>query len=128
EPEAHLHPPLQAAFIRVLSSLLSERNGVALIASHSPVMLQEVPRECVWILQNFGSVGSIARPTIETFAENVGILTREVFKLEVTYSGFHTLLQRAVDESRSIEEVFEYFNDKLGAEGRAVARALWRAK
>ena len=128
EPEAHLHPPLQSTFVRVLSSLLSERNGVALIASHSPVMLQEVPRECVWILQKFGSRGAIARPTIETFGENVGILTREVFKLEVTESGFHSLLRRAISESDSLDEVFRHFENKLGAEARAVAAALWKVK
>jgi len=49
EPEAHLHPPLLSAFIRSLSDLLINRNGVAIIATHSPVILQEVPRTCVWV-------------------------------------------------------------------------------
>lgn len=43
EPESHLHPPLLSAFTRALSYLLLNRNGVALIATHSPVILQEVP-------------------------------------------------------------------------------------
>ncbi|MEZ5874839.1 MAG: AAA family ATPase [Hyphomicrobiales bacterium] len=43
EPEAHLHPPLLAALVRALSDLLINRNGVAIIATHSPVILQEVP-------------------------------------------------------------------------------------
>lgn len=43
EPEAHLHPPLLAALIRAVSDLLINRNGVAFIATHSPVVLQEVP-------------------------------------------------------------------------------------
>lgn len=47
EPENHLHPPLLAAFVRALSELLIDRNGVAVIATHSPVILQEVPRSCV---------------------------------------------------------------------------------
>ncbi|MEP1613166.1 MAG: AAA family ATPase [Roseobacter sp.] len=44
EPENHLHPPLLSAFVRALSELVISRNGVALIATHSPVVLQEVPR------------------------------------------------------------------------------------
>lgn len=48
EPESHLHPPLLSAFIRTLSELLHDRNGVAIIATHSPVVLQEVPKSCVW--------------------------------------------------------------------------------
>jgi predicted ATP-dependent endonuclease of OLD family len=35
EPEAHLHPPLLAAFVRALSDLLINRNGVAIIATPS---------------------------------------------------------------------------------------------
>ncbi|PJN92440.1 hypothetical protein CNY89_29680, partial [Amaricoccus sp. HAR-UPW-R2A-40] len=44
EPESHLHPPLLSAFIRSLSRLLHRQNGVAIIATHSPVVLQEIPR------------------------------------------------------------------------------------
>ncbi|MGW1154745.1 AAA family ATPase [Streptomyces rubiginosohelvolus] len=46
EPEAHLHPPLLSSFVRALSELLSDRNGVAIAATHSPVVLQEVPKSC----------------------------------------------------------------------------------
>lgn len=51
EPEGHLHPPLLSAFIRALSDLLVKRNGVAIVATHSPVVLQEVPRLCAWKLR-----------------------------------------------------------------------------
>lgn len=54
EPESHLHPPLLSAFIRSLSELLILRNGVAIIATHSPVILQEVPKRCAWILNRSG--------------------------------------------------------------------------
>lgn len=44
EPEGYLHPPLLSAFIRALSDLLIKRNAVAIIGTHSPVVLQEVPK------------------------------------------------------------------------------------
>jgi predicted ATPase len=71
EPESHLHPPLLSAFVRALSDLLVNRNGVAIIATHSPVVLQEVPRECVWRLCRAGDSVTAERPDIETFGENV---------------------------------------------------------
>ncbi|MEK5757114.1 AAA family ATPase, partial [Acinetobacter variabilis] len=43
EPESHLHPPLLSAFMSALTELLEDRNGVAIIATHSPVVVQEVP-------------------------------------------------------------------------------------
>lgn len=54
EPESHLHPPLLGLFVNCLSWLLRERNAVSIIATHSPVILQEVPRESVWILIELG--------------------------------------------------------------------------
>jgi predicted ATPase len=125
EPEAHLHPPLLAAFIRCLSDLLVKRNGVAIVATHSPVVLQEVPRSCAWKLRRSGAVSVAERPAIETFGENIGILTREVFGFEVTRAGFHNLLDVAVNTLRlNYEAVLARFGGQLGAEARAIVRAL----
>jgi predicted ATP-dependent endonuclease of OLD family len=128
EPEAHLHPPLQAAFIRCLSDLLTQRNGVAILATHSPVMLQEIPQRCVWMMFRDDLDVRYERPQIETFAENVGSLTREVFRIEVTDSGYHTLLAQAVEEARSVDDLFSRFDEQIGSEGRAIARVLWRQR
>ena len=125
EPEGHLHPPLLSAFIRSLSRLLVSRNGVAIVATHSPVVLQEVPRSCAWKLRRSGRKSEVERPTIETFGENVGILTREVFSLEVTRTGFHRLLVEAVfDRNLSYDQAVVQFGNQLGTEARAIIRAL----
>ncbi len=124
EPEAHLHPPLLSAFIRALSNLLKQRNGVAIIATHSPVVLQEVPRSCVWIMHRSGSQAKVNRPSVETFGENVGVLTREVFNLEVTKSGYHTLLEEYLPKINTIDEFINLSSDQLGAEAIAISIGL----
>ncbi|MDH2387684.1 AAA family ATPase [Streptomyces sp. HNM0663] len=124
EPETHLHPPLLAAFIRAVSDLLADRNGVAVIATHSPVVLQETPRKCVWVLRRSGQVVRAMRPAIETFGENVGILTHEAFGLEVTRSGFHRDLEQAVNEGLAYHEVVERFGGELGSEAKSLVRVL----
>lgn len=128
EPEAHLHPPLLSAFTRALSDLLINRNGVAIIATHSPVVLQEVPRSCVWKLRRSGREIVVERPAVETFGENVGILTREIFGLEVTRSGFHRILGTAVSEGSTYEDIVGRFGDQLGGEARGLIRALIAAR
>jgi ABC-type multidrug transport system ATPase subunit len=124
EPEAHLHPPLLSAFVRALSDLLVNRNGVAIIATHSPVVLQEVPRSCVWKIQRSGRTIEAERPEGETFGENVGVLTREVFGLEVTDAGFHQLLRSAVADDDDFRSVLNKFDSELGGEARALVMAL----
>lgn len=124
EPEAHLHPPLLSAFVRALSDLLINRNGVAIIATHSPVVLQEVPASCAWKIRRSGRSVEAERPDVETFGENVGVLTREVFGLEVTHAGFHKLLREAIGEDDDFRAVLQKFDSKLGGEARAIVRAL----
>lgn len=128
EPESHLHPPLLSAFTRALSDLLVNRNGVAIIATHSPVVLQEAPKSCVSILRRTRLTLNVDRPENETFAENVGILTREVFGLEVSKSGFHNLLETSVSEGKSYEEIEREYNYQLGFEGKVILRSLILAK
>ncbi|MCK4783403.1 MAG: AAA family ATPase [Desulfobacteraceae bacterium] len=124
EPESHLHPPLLSAFTRALSDLLENRNGVAIVATHSPVVLQEVPKSCVSILRRTRLEANVDRPENETFAENVGVLTREVFGLEVSKSGFHDLLSASVERGKSYEEIEQEYQYQLGFEGRAILRSL----
>lgn len=127
EPEGHLHPPLLSAFTRALSDLLIQRNGVAIIATHSPVVLQEVPKSCVWKLRRTRSEAIAERLEIESFGENIGTLTKEVFGLEVTQSGFHSLLEDVIRKKRrlnTVSDVTEYFNGELGMEAQAIVSII----
>ena len=124
EPENHLHPPLLSSYIRALSNLLKSRNAVAIVATHSPVVLQEVPKSCVSILNRYGNEYTISRPILETFGENVGILTREAFKLEVENSGFHNILEMCVNNGLSYKEIMNKFENQIGIEGQAILRAI----
>jgi hypothetical protein len=128
EPEAYLHPPLLSAFVRAVSELLLDRNGVAIISTHSPVVLQEAPKSCVWILNRIGADLTALRPDMETFGENVGILTREVFKLEVSKAGFHKILEDSATKYSTFDSAVESFNGQLGAEARGVLMAIFLSK
>lgn len=127
EPENHLHPPLLSAFVRALSELVISRNGVALIATHSPVVLQEVPRSCVTIIDKVRSEYKFVRPEVETFGENVGTLTREVFDLEVTNSGYHAIINSFL-AGHSYQDLINTYGGQIGAEGRTLARAIDKKK
>lgn len=128
EPEEHLHPPLVAAFIRALSDLLIYRNGVGIIATHSPVIVQEVPKKCVWILRRSGEYLTNERPQIETFGENLGELTSEIFGYEVTNSGFHKMLQQAANNKSTYKRALRYFGAELGKEARSILKAYMYEK
>lgn len=128
EPENHLHPPLLASLMQALSFLLNDRNGVAIISTHSPVVLQEVPKSCVWILNRFGNEWSAKRPEFETFGADIGSLTREVFGLEVLKSGYHKMIKDVVENANSLNNVLETFEYHLGNEALGLVNILWGQK
>lgn len=124
EPEAHLHPPLLSAFIRAVSDLLISTNGVAIVATHSPVILQEVPKSCAWRLSRIAAHMQAERPQRESFGENVGILTNDIFRLEVTQSGFYKMLLQVIEEKKyDYNAVIAAFDGQLGLEARSILMA-----
>ncbi|MQS37321.1 hypothetical protein FFZ77_17325 [Streptomyces katsurahamanus] len=124
EPETHLHPPLLAAFMRTVSTLLADRNGLAVVATHSPVVIQELPARCVWKLQRHGDQLRARQPGIETWGENVGALTHEVFTLEVTESGFLKDLRILVDQELTYAQILARYSHRMGSEARLALSAL----
>lgn len=118
EPEIHLHPPLLAALLKSIKACLAAFDGYAVIATHSPVVLQETPSRYVHVLKGEFAGGGIASPTIETFGESIGIITQNLFNLEDKTTDWHDTL-RKVAKNRSKEQIEELFGKKLGFEARS---------
>lgn len=128
EPELNLHPPLISSFIQAILVILRKRNAVAIIATHSPVIVQECSSDCVWIIDRSVSNITIKRPTLKTFGENVGLITYDVFSLEVKNSGYMKIIKDAISEydksffgqnqnvNESLKFLINEFNNKLGDE------------
>jgi len=127
EPESHLHPPLLAALLKSINISLDQFDSYAVMATHSPVLLQEVPRRYVRILQRFGNLTLVAIPEIETFAENVGLLTRHVFNLDSSATDYHSTL-RSMQESFSLDEIMELFDGEMSAQSISYLTSLRRGR
>ena len=73
EPELNLHPSLLAAVLRVLHDWLDRFDGYGIIATHSPIGLQEIPGRNVRVLRRVGRVPLIRRVPVRIVrAEPVG--------------------------------------------------------
>ena len=64
------------------------------------------------------------RLDIQTFGASIGSLTNEVFKLEVTNSGFHKILSEAVKQYDDFEWILDNFDNQLGNEAIILLRTL----
>ncbi|MEU7753468.1 AAA family ATPase [Micromonospora sp. NPDC049171] len=127
EPESHLHPPLLAALLRSISILLKLRDSFAVIATHAPVVLQEIPRRYVRVLRRFDDLTLVEEPDIETFGENVGLLTREVFNLDSSSTDYQSVLRKLAREF-SVDEVEELFDLGLSVQARSFVASVIRSR
>lgn len=126
EPESYLHPPLLATYIRTISHILMQQNGVCIVSTHSPVVMQEIDKECVHIIELNKGERIIKKPNINTYGENIGILTREVFNYEIERTGFYNDLKMIAKEGKKYDQILEDYNFALGMEAKSLLRFLVR--
>ena len=79
EPEIFLHASLEIHFMRMLKSVLHEFRSKAIIATHSLVVVREVPRACVNVLENTKDGMVIKKPPFETFGADLQRISSYVF-------------------------------------------------
>lgn len=118
EPETHLHPPLLAAFLKSVRACLDRFDGYAVIATHSPVVLQETPARYVHVLRRAADHSRVVSASIETFAESIGLITQEVFNLGDGTTDWHDTL-RDLARRHDLEEIEQLFGRPLGFAARS---------
>lgn len=125
EPESHVHPPLLAALMRGIGTALEAHKSYAVVATHSPVVLQEIAGCYAHVLRRHGSRNSVEEPSIETFGENVGLLTRHVFNLDNRHSDYEGILLDLASRL-SLEEIEELFEHGLSSQARSLVMQAQR--
>ncbi|WP_249584404.1 AAA family ATPase [Pseudomonas viridiflava] len=120
EPETHLHPPLLAALMHALRAILRNHDSYCIIATHSPVVVQESMAKDVKVIRRNGSFTSSATPNSETFGESIGLITSEVFGLNSEATDYHQVLDKLVTRYQDQEDLEDLFlNGQMSHQARA---------
>ncbi|WP_258394841.1 AAA family ATPase [Pseudomonas fluorescens] len=109
EPETHLHPPLLAALMHAVRAILVNHNSFCIVATHSPVVVQETLGEDVKVIKRHGSYCFVEGVSSETFGENIGLITSEVFGLNPEATDYHRVLDKLVDRIDDQKDIEEFF-------------------
>jgi ABC-type transport system involved in cytochrome c biogenesis ATPase subunit len=124
EPETHLHAKLLSTLIRLLYEMLAEREAYAVIATHSPVVLQELPGRCIQILRLVEGRLPLVKPyPRESFGETLDEIIHEAFGVAEEDRSYVTILRQLVEAGRSRTEIEELF-EGLGFKARLLLREL----
>lgn len=111
EPETHLHPPLLAAMMHGLRGILKDYESIAVVATHSPVVVQESMSRHVHVVRREGDLTSVLPVSTETFGESIGHITAQVFGMESNATDFHRVLESLIDKYKTLEKIEALFMD-----------------
>lgn len=98
EPENHLHPPFLSLMMKSFRRIIHDKHSVMLIATHSPIILQETLSKNVFILQRNGDLLLFNHPKIETYGESFGIINSYVFNLNSDITNYYHVIDNLYEK------------------------------
>jgi len=127
EPEMHLHPNAIANLMRAIDSILIKFDSYAIIATHSPIILQEIPSRYVRIFDRVGSIPYVRRLNIESFGENLDLLSEEVFQTKDVKGGYMEVLKQ-LSNIYDYDYILGLFNNNLSLNAKAYLYNIYNEK
>lgn len=124
EPETHLHPNAVANLFVVLTHILRHHKSYAVVATHSPVVIQEIPSKRVVVFTREGGVTDAAALQFESFGESVAELTEHVFKTQEAESLYREVLNR-IAKAMTLEEALDLFTNRLSMNAKSYLLARY---
>ncbi|MGI0107047.1 ATP-dependent nuclease [Salinimicrobium sp. WS361] len=124
EPEMHLHPNAIAKFIRSFENLMKEFNSYAVIATHSPIILQEIPSKNVRVFEREGNTPFIHKLHFESFGESIENITQEIFQTKDVDDNYKSFFKK-LSKELSYQEVLALFDNNLGRFAKAYLLNLY---
>lgn len=117
EPELFLHPTLEIDFINLLKRVLSKYASKALIATHSAVIVREVPQDCVHVLRRSRDIGiELVTPPFQTFAGDIQRISSYVFDDRTARKGYEMWIKESLKDFSSAEALIKALGPDVNEE------------
>jgi len=129
EPESHLHPRYISQFMSMLDSILGASSSVAVIATHSPYIIRELPNEQVRMIHvNSARRIFIARPRLKTLGADVGAISASVFGNEMASDAVRRLADKIFENPNIYDKWEDNLDLELSVEAVLMIRRLLRER
>lgn len=80
EPELHLHPQMLSSLMRLLHHVLEQYDSYAILGTHSPIVLQEIPARSIRIIEREGRYPLVTHYPGESFGESLSEIIHVAFR------------------------------------------------
>ena len=105
EPETHLHPNAIVQLMNTIYELVNEFQSYCLIATHSPLVIRELFSKNVYVMDRNGKVPSVRRIGLESFGENLSVLSDEVFGDREVPKQYKKIITDLIDQGKNYDEI-----------------------
>jgi predicted ATPase len=110
EPETHLHPNSISLFINVINKILDRFNSYAIVSTHSPQIVQEIPSKDIIIFERIGNSPSQRGIDIETFGENLNTITERIFHT-ISHDEYYRNFFLEMSNEYNYDEIISLFDN-----------------
>jgi predicted ATPase len=125
EPEMHQHPNSVAGLLLSLTKLLKKFDSFAVIATHSPLVIQQIPAKYVRLFVRVGNATIIRPPVKECFGENLTSITQEIFQTNASPSLYQEWFKEATADMEE-EELVSLFKHGLSFNALSMMESVKR--
>lgn len=130
EPETHLHPNSISLFVSVINKILKKFDSYAIISTHSPQIVQEVPSKDIIVIERIENSPSVRGLGIETFGENLNTITEQIFHT-LGHDEYYREVLKALSKGKSYEELISTFEQSslpLSLNARIYLQSLYNSQ
>lgn len=127
EPEAHLHPNALSNLIRMFNKLLDEFHSYAIITTHSPIIIQEIPSRYVNVVERLNNTPVVRKLHLESFGENLSTITNEVFEVRDNESNYKAWFEK-MSKTMTYEDISNVFDNQLSYNAKIFLNVIFKNK
>lgn len=111
EPEMHLHPNAISCLIQYMYRLLDHYNSFCIMATHSPLVIQEIPSDNVIIFRRDGDSLVVQPLPYETFSQDLTTVTESVFGDTSSNRYHYRILRYLAEKVGDYDEILKMLNN-----------------
>ncbi|MDT8860990.1 AAA family ATPase [Alkalihalobacillus sp. MEB130] len=125
EPELYLHPNAIANLARLYYEILEQFKSYAILCTHSPILVQEIPSRYVRKLSLIDENTIVYnQPSIETFGTNISEITVDIFNVLDNESLYRSQLIKWAKELTE-DEIINLFENNLSFKTQLYISSLY---
>ncbi len=107
EPETHLHPNAITQLISTIHELVDYFDSYCLIATHSPIIVQSLTSDAVYVTEREENVFSLRKISTESFGENLTNITDEIFGNRDVGQEYKRIINEMIENGKNYSEIVD---------------------